>query len=118
VEDGEKQRALEQMEAALGHQGEEKYVLRLYVAGTTPRSARAIANMKRICEKDLKCYDLEVIDVYQQPDVVNRDEVIAVPTLIKVLPSPLRKLIGDLSDREKVLVGLGLAPGESDEDDE
>lgn len=88
-----------------------RHGLRLYVAGMTPRSARAIANIKEICEQHLKgLYDLEVIDLYQQPVLAKRDQIIAVPTLIKKLPPPLRRLIGDLSDRERVLIGLDLQP--------
>jgi circadian clock protein KaiB len=86
----------------------DRYVLRLYVSGTTPRSANALTNIKRICEEKLKGrYDLEVIDIYRAKTDRN-DDIIAVPTLIKKLPLPLRRLIGDLSDEEKVLVGLDL----------
>jgi circadian clock protein KaiB len=92
-------------------QGADRYVLRLFVTGTTTRSLRAIANMRRICEESLAGrYDLEVIDIYQQPEATRELQVIATPTLIKVLPKPLRRIIGDLSDREKVLAGLNLAP--------
>ena len=88
-----------------------RYELRLYVAGMTPRSNRAIANIKQICEGHLKGrYDLQVIDIYQQPVLAEGDQIIAVPTLIKKLPVPLRRLIGDLSDREQVLIGLDLKP--------
>jgi circadian clock protein KaiB len=91
--------------------GRPRYRLRLYVAGMTPRSARAIANIKEICEVHLKgLYDLQVIDLYQQPMLAEGDQIIAVPTLIKKLPLPLRRLIGDLSDRERVLIGLDLKP--------
>ncbi len=87
------------------------YSLRLYVAGMTPRSARAITNIKEICEEHLKgLYALEVIDIYQQPVLAAGDQIIAVPTLLRKLPSPLQRLIGDLSDRERVLVGLDLKP--------
>jgi circadian clock protein KaiB len=83
----------------------------LYVAGMTPRSARAIANIQEICEEHLKgLYVLEVIDIYQQPVLAEGDQIIAVPTLLKKLPLPLRRLIGDLSDRERVLIGLDLKP--------
>ena len=86
-----------------------RYELRLYVAGMTPRSTRAIANIKEICEEHLKGhYDLQVIDLYQQPALAEGNQIIAVPTLIKKLPVPLRRIIGDLSDRERVLVGLDL----------
>ena len=88
-----------------------QYGLRLYVAGTTPRSALAIANIKQICEEHLKGrYDLQVIDLYQQPVLAQGDQIIAVPSLLKKLPPPLRRMIGDLSDRERVLIGLDLKP--------
>ena len=87
----------------------EKYVLRLYVAGLTPRSQTAIKNIKKICEEHLNGrYDLEVIDVYQQPVLAKGEQIIAAPTLIKKLPLPLRKFIGDLSDSERILLGLDL----------
>jgi circadian clock protein KaiB len=86
-----------------------RYVLRLYVTGMTPRSQRAIENIKEICETELAGrYDLEVIDVYQQPERAKEAQIVAAPTLIKSLPLPLRKLIGDMSDKERVLVGLGV----------
>lgn len=92
-------------------QADETYVLRLYVTGTTPRSIRAIANLKQICEEHLKGrYTLEVIDLYQQPGLADGDQIVAVPTLIKRLPEPLKRLIGDMSDTDKVLVGLDLRP--------
>jgi len=98
-------------EQSLAKPGGPRYELRLYVAGITPRSARAIANIKQICEEHLKGhYDLQVIDLYQQPVLAKGDQIIAVPTLIKKLPMPLRRLIGDLSDRERVLIGLDLKP--------
>jgi circadian clock protein KaiB len=85
------------------------YILRLYVSGATPRSMRAIDNIKRICETTLKDhYTLEVIDVYQQPEMVTQDQVVAAPTLIRQLPMPVRKLVGDLEDSEHVLKGLDL----------
>jgi circadian clock protein KaiB len=88
-----------------------EYVLRLYVAGTTPNSVRAIENIKRICDEYLKGrYDLEVVDIYQQPVLAKGDQIIAVPTLIKKLPLPLRKFIGDMSTTERILVGLDLRP--------
>jgi circadian clock protein KaiB len=87
----------------------ECYVLRLYVAGQTPRSLLAIKNLKAICEEYLSNrYQLEVIDLYQQPQLAEGDQIIAVPTLIKHVPEPMRRIIGDLSNREKVLVGLNL----------
>ena len=88
----------------------EKYVLRLYVTGLTPRSTQATRNIRKICEEHLKGrYELEVIDIYQQPELAKEGEIIAAPTLIKKLPLPLRKLIGTMSDTERVLVGLNIA---------
>jgi circadian clock protein KaiB len=87
------------------------YVLRLYVSGQTPRSVLAIENMRRICSEYLdQRYSLEIIDIYQHPEACQQQQIIAAPTLIKVLPQPLRRIIGDLSNTEKVLVGLDLRP--------
>lgn len=87
----------------------ERYVLRLYVAGQTPKSLLAIKNLTQICEELLSDrYQLEVIDLYQQPQLAEGDQIIAVPTLIKNLPEPMRRIIGDLSNKEKVIVGLDL----------
>jgi len=84
-----------------------KYVLRLFISGKTPRSQEALKNIKRICEEELKGrYDLEVIDVYQQPELAKEKQILAAPTLIRELPLPLRKLVGDMSNKEKVVVGL------------
>jgi circadian clock protein KaiB len=92
-----------------------EYVLRLYIAGTTSKSMRAVANIKEICESSLKNrYDLEVIDIYQQPVLVKGEQIIAAPTLVKKLPLPLRKFIGDMSDTERILVGLDLRPKDQD----
>lgn len=94
--------------------GREQYVLRLFVSGTTKRSLRAIKNIKRICDGHLSGrYDLQVIDIYQNPRVASTEQIVAVPTLIKVLPLPLRQLIGDLADTDRTLIGLGLNPFES-----
>ncbi len=88
----------------------ERFDLTLYVAGATGRSLRAIANLKAICEQYLKDrYRLEVVDVYRHPALARRDQIVAVPTLIKQLPLPMRLLVGDLSRTERVLQGLGLA---------
>ena len=85
------------------------YVLRLYVTGSSPRSTRAIENIRRICDEHLEGrYDLEVIDVYQQPHLAKGEQIIAAPTLVKKLPTPLRRFIGDLSDESRVLLGLDL----------
>lgn len=92
---------------------EARYVLRLYVTGTTPRSTRAIENIKQICEAHLPDrYDLEVIDIYQNPAAAREGQILAAPTLVKLLPEPLRRVIGDLSNHERVLAGLSLVrPG-------
>jgi circadian clock protein KaiB len=90
------------------------YVLRLYIAGVSPRSSHAVENIKKICEEYLEGrYELEVIDIYQHPELAKMEQVIAAPTLVKKLPPPLRKFIGDLSDREKILVGMDLKPKRS-----
>ena len=87
----------------------ERYELKLYVTGTSPRSGQAIANVRTLCEEYLVGhYDLEVIDIYQQPGVAVSEQIVAAPTLIKKLPAPTRRLIGNLSDREKILVGLNI----------
>jgi circadian clock protein KaiB len=89
----------------------EKYVLRLYVTGMTPKSINAIENIRKICEENLKGrYELEVIDIYQQPGYAKNEQIIAAPTLIKKLPLPLRRFIGDMSNKDKILVGLDLVP--------
>ena len=91
------------------------YKLRLFITGSTPRSTRALENMRRICDEDLAGrYDLEVIDVYQNPEATREFQVIATPTLVKVLPLPLRRIIGDLSNRERVLAGLDLSASSGD----
>lgn len=103
--------ATRQFEQAPVEAPEQFYVLRLYVTGTTPQSARAIANVKKICEENLHGrYELQVIDLYQQPQLAQGEQIIAAPTLIKKLPSPLRRVIGDMSNTERVLVGLDLRP--------
>jgi len=89
----------------------QKYVLRLYVAGMTPQSSQAVQNITRICEENLKGrYDLQIIDIYQQPTFAKSEQIIAAPTLIKKLPLPLRKFIGNMADKGKILVGLDLQP--------
>jgi circadian clock protein KaiB len=88
---------------------EQKYLLRLYIAGSTPQSNRAVANIKIICEEHLKGqYELEVVDLYEKPYLAAGEQIIAAPTLIKQLPLPLRRIIGDMSDTDRVLVGLDL----------
>jgi circadian clock protein KaiB len=88
---------------------QQQYVLRLYVAGLTPRSAKAISRVKAICEEHLKgrC-QLEIIDIYQKPTLARDEQIVAVPTLIKKLPLPLRRVIGDLQDKDALLFGLDL----------
>lgn len=99
----------EQLESQLEKAKKQKYVLRLYVTGMTPRSTRAIENIRSICEEHLKGrYKLEIIDIYQHPNLVRGEQIIAAPTLIKKLPAPLRRMVGDLSNTEKVLLGLDL----------
>ena len=92
---------------------DEDYLLRLYVTGMTPRSTAAVARIKSICEEHLQGhYILEVIDVYQQPELARKEQIIATPTLVKHLPLPLRRLVGDLSDIQRVLSGLNLGEGD------
>jgi circadian clock protein KaiB len=88
-----------------------RYVLRLYVTGMTPRSASAVNNLQAICEEYLDGrYDLDVIDIYQDPVLAKGEQIIAAPTLIKKLPLPMRRIIGDMSNRDGVLLGLDLVP--------
>ena len=90
---------------------DEQYVLRLYVTGMTPNSVRAIENMKAICAEYMEGrYDLQIIDVYKQPALAKGEQIIAAPTLVKKLPLPLRRFVGDLSNTERVLFGLDLVP--------
>ena len=90
---------------------EAAWSLRLYVAGQTPRAATAFANLKKLCEEHLAGkYSIEVIDLLKNPQLAKGDQIIAVPTLVRKLPEPVRKIIGDLSNTEKVLVGLDLRP--------
>jgi circadian clock protein KaiB len=92
----------------------ERYLLRLYVTGLTPRSSRAVKNLRAICDTHLEGrYDLEVVDIYQQPVLTKGEQIVAAPTLIKKLPLPMRRIIGDMSNREHVLLGLDLvrSPG-------
>jgi circadian clock protein KaiB len=87
-------------------------VLKLFICGSSPRADSAVANLRHVCEQDLQGnYSLEVIDVLEQPDLAEESKVLATPTLIKLLPPPLRRIIGDLSDTEKLLVGLELGRG-------
>lgn len=88
-----------------------KYALRLYVAGQTPRSLQALSNLKRICEEHLAGqYRVKVIDLLQKPQLAKGDQILAIPTLVRAIPKPARKIIGDLSNTEHVLIGLDLRP--------
>jgi circadian clock protein KaiB len=99
----------EEFEKAAAKRDRAKYVLRLYVTGMTPKSTQAIANVQKLCEKHLAGrYELKVIDIYQQPKLAKGEQIIAAPTLIKKLPPPLRRLIGDMSNTEQILLGLDL----------
>jgi len=101
----------EKMEKALKAQRDKHYMLRLYVAGMTPKSTLAVTNIKKICEEHLAGhYTLEVIDLYKRPALADGEQIIAAPTLLKKLPLPLRKFIGDMSNTEKIVVGLDLRP--------
>ena len=101
------------LQGALSKAADEKYCLQLYVTGSTPKSIRAITNIKRICETHLKGrYTLEVVDIYQQPALAKKEQIIAAPTLIKRLPLPLRKFIGDMTNTDRILIGLDLPPVE------
>ncbi len=103
-----------EFEKALEKSKQERYILRLFVTGLTRRSTEAITNVKGLCETHLKDrYELEVIDLYQYPHLAKGEQIVAAPTLIKKLPLPLRKLIGDMSDKEKFLVGIDLQPRKS-----
>jgi circadian clock protein KaiB len=97
------------METIVAAQAAPHYVLRLYVTGATTRSARAISNIRKICEEHLEGrYDLEVVDISQHPTLAEGEQIIAAPTLIKKLPLPLRRFIGDMSHTERILLGLDL----------
>jgi circadian clock protein KaiB len=101
----------EEFEKAAVNRDIEKFVLLLYVTGMTPKSTRTIANVRKFCEEHLEGrYELKVIDIYQQPKLAQGEQIIATPTLIKKLPLPLRKFIGDMSDMERFLVGIDLKP--------
>ena len=103
--------ASERFADAIGDLDERRYLLRLYVVGMTPRSQRAISNLREICETELAGrYELEVIDIYQQPKLAEGEQIIAAPTLVKELPPPMRRVVGDMSDRDRVLLGLDLRP--------
>lgn len=105
--------AAEKMEKALAEKnaGKEKYVLKLYITGMTRRSQEALRNLEKVIREHVgDNYELEVIDIYQQPSLAKGDQIIAVPTLIRKLPLPMRRLIGDLSEEERILLGLDIKP--------
>lgn len=105
-------RSLEEINRTSTADDEEKWDLRLYVAGQTPRSIAAFANLKRLCEEHLAGrYTIEVIDLMQHPQLAAGDQILAIPTLVRKLPQPIRKIVGDLRDTERALVGLQLRPG-------
>jgi len=88
-----------------------EYVLKLYITGQTPRAERAIANLYRLCERELEGrYEIEIIDVLEHPHLAEQDRILATPTLVRCLPPPARRIIGDLSVSEKVMLGLDLLP--------
>lgn len=92
-------------------------MLRLFVTGSTPRSIRAIENLRTICETRLAGrYDLEVVDIYQHPDAASENQLVAAPTLLKLLPTPIRRIVGDLADHARVLRSLALTPDDGGED--
>jgi len=111
VEPSQHRHTLETFEAALASSGSAVYVLRLYITGTTPKSTRAVHNLTKMCQERLAGrYELEVIDIYQQPALASAEHIVAVPTLLKKLPLPVRTLIGDLSNEQQLVAGLDLLP--------
>jgi len=102
---------IDALERALRKSRREHYYLKLFVTGSTPKSLAAITQVKTLCEEELAGrYTLQVIDVHQEPHLAERDQIIALPTLLKTLPMPLRKVLGTFSEKEKVLAVLGVAP--------
>ena len=98
-------------QSGLGSNEHKQWQLRLYVAGQTPKCLAAFANLKKLCEEHMDGdYDIEIIDLLQQPQLARGDQILAIPTLVRKLPEPVRKIIGDLSNTERVLVGLDLRP--------
>jgi KaiB domain. len=103
------ERSTTEFDLTMSELNKDKYVLRLYITGTTSRSVLALTNLKKICEEYLEGrYELEVIDLYQMPSLAKDEQIIAAPTLVKKLPLPFRRIIGDMSNIEKVLLGLDL----------
>jgi circadian clock protein KaiB len=106
---GRRKDSAEKLDLAMSVSVKDKYILRLYITGSTSRSIQAITNLKKICDEYLEGrYELEVIDLYKNPSLAIGEQIIAAPTLIKKLPLPFRRIIGDMSNKEKVLFGLDL----------
>lgn len=106
--------AKDRMEKTLARKKNKKLILRLFITGTTPASTAAILNLRKICDEYLDGrYELEVIDIYQHPTAARDEQIIAAPTLIRKLPLPIRKFIGDMADKERILAGLNLEPGDA-----
>jgi len=106
--------SLQQIAANASEADTEKWDLRLYVAGQTPRSIAAFANLKRLCEEHLAGrYNIEVVDLMKYPQLAAGDQILAIPTLVRKLPQPIRKIVGDLRDTERALVGLQLRQGKN-----
>lgn len=96
------------------HKKDPEWLLRLYVAGQTPKSMKAFSNLKKICEESLEgSYSIEIVDLLENPRLASGDQILAIPTLVRKLPEPMKKIIGDLSDTDRVLVGLDLKPAGS-----
>lgn len=101
--------SVKDFELAISQAGTGTYILRLYISGMTPNSQKAVENVRRICEEHLNGrYELEIVDIYQQPIFAKEGQIVAAPTLVKELPPPLRKFIGNMSQTEKILLGLDL----------
>jgi circadian clock protein KaiB len=112
------QNSLAEFEKSLEELPGKKFILKLYVTGASALSSKAVQNIRNFCEEHLQGrYELEVIDIYQHPELLQSEEIIAAPTLIKKLPPPLRKLIGDMSDEEKILVGLNIQAREMSQEE-
>jgi circadian clock protein KaiB len=111
-QENKKSETTETYESALSAAKDQQFILKLYVAGSTSRSLAAIANIRQFCETHLQNrYRLDVVDIYQQPSAVRENQIVAAPTLIKQLPAPLRRMIGDFSKEERIFVGLDLSDG-------
>ena len=106
---------IKRFEKLVKEEGNREYLLRLYIAGLTPRSEKSIQHVKQVCEKYLKNrYSLEIIDIYQMPQLADGEQILAAPTLVKVLPEPLKRIVGDMTKEKKMLIGLDLIEKETD----